>query len=853
MLYSASVLMNEKELKQKLKQVASKNPEKFYAVKVLKAEGFVRKQCERCGTYFWTADEKRKFCGNPFCSGGYGFIGESPAKKKYDYIELWEAFSDMFRKLGYTPIKRYPVVARWRNDVDFVQASIYDFQPYVVSGEIKPVANPLVVPQFCLRFNDVDNVGITSAHFTGFVMIGQHAFMPPAKYDQEKYFSDILLWLTKGLGLEHKEIQFHEDSWAGGGNLGPCMEFFSRGIELGNQVYMWYKIKGAGWEDLNIKVLDMGMGHERNCWFSQGSATIYDATFPSVMKKLYKLVGLKPDAELMKRFLPLSSYLNFDETQNIEKTWRFVAKKLDLDVEELKKRILPLAALYSIAEHSRSLLVAFSDGALPSNSGGGYNLRMILRRALSFIEKYNWPINLYAVCEWHADYLKGLFPELKDNLEIVRKIIEVEKAKYKATRQKVRNIVENIVKKNKAIDEKTLIGLYDSQGITPELVKAEAEKQGLEVKIPENFYARVSALHEKLEGPKRMEEKEIEFPVADLPETKLLYLDDYGKVDFEAKVLKIFDHIVVLDKTAFYPTSGGQEHDTGKLNDQEVVDVFKQGSIVLHRLADLPKFKEGDIVKGKVDFERRKMLTQHHTAAHVLNAAARRVLGKHVNQAGAKKSVWKAHLDITHFASLTEEEVKAIEREANKIVQEDIKIHTFLMPRTEAEQRFGMTIYQGGAVPGKQLRIVEIPSVDVEACGGTHLHSTGEAKKIRIIKTTKIQDGVIRLVYVAGKAAEQFEAEEEKLVDEIASLLKCFRFQIPYRARELFEKWKMVVKKKKRIPQEEAKLKAEGEFKGNNAELLEETAKALKTQKDFIINTIKRFLKELKEKGYEVI
>ncbi|RLE43836.1 hypothetical protein DRJ19_01900, partial [Candidatus Woesearchaeota archaeon] len=202
---------------------------------------------------------------------------------------------------------------------------------------------------------------------------------------------------------------------------------------------------------------------------------------------------------------------------------------------------------------------------------------------------------------------------------------------------------------------------------------------------------------------------------------------------------------------------------------------------------------------------------------------------------------------------LTEEEVKAIEREANKIVQEDIKIHTFLMPRTEAEQRFGMTIYQGGAVPGKQLRIVEIPSVDVEACGGTHLHSTGEAKKIRIIKTTKIQDGVIRLVYVAGKAAEQFEAEEEKLVDEIASLLKCFRFQIPYRARELFEKWKMVVKKKKRIPQEEAKLKAEGEFKGNNAELLEETAKALKTQKDFIINTIKRFLKELKEKGYEVI
>ena len=378
----------DKEIKKEFKIKASKDPDKYYATSVLKKEGFSRKHCAKCGTYFWTTTHD-EVCGNPACSGGFRFIGNTPAKKELDYIGLWKEFSSLFKKWGYTPIKRYPVVARWRQDTDFVQASIYDFQPYVVSGEVEPPANPLVVPQPVLRFNDIDNVGITGSHYCCFVMIGQHAFMKPKEWNQAKYFTDIHNWLKQGLGLPNEEIKYHEDAWAGGGNFGPCMEYFSRGLELGNQVYMMYEQTPSGNKELNLKVLDMGMGHERNTWFTQGKSTSYETTFPTVVNKLYAITGVKFDKVMMQKFLPYSSYLNVDEVDDINKVWNEVAQKTGYEVSELKKNILDLAALYSVAEHSRVLLVALSDGALPSNVGGGYNLRVILRRALSFITNTN--------------------------------------------------------------------------------------------------------------------------------------------------------------------------------------------------------------------------------------------------------------------------------------------------------------------------------------------------------------------------------------------------------------------------------------------------------------------------------
>ncbi len=834
----------DKEIKKEFKVKAGKSPEKYYAVDVLKGEGFERKQC-KCGTYFWTTSGKT-MCGDPACSGGFQFFGGSPATSDLDYIGVWKKFSEQFQDMGYTPIKRYPVAARWRQDTDFVQASIYDFQPYVVSGEVSPPANPLVVPQFCVRFNDIDNVGITGAHYTGFVMIGQHAFMPPEQWDQKQYFQDIHTWLKKGLGLPNKEITYHEDAWAGGGNFGPCMEFFSRGLELGNQVYMMYEQTSSGPKELKIKVLDMGMGQERNAWFTKATATSYETTFPTVCKFLRAKTGIKVNESVVQKFLPYASYLNADEAEDLNIVWRNIAEKLGMNMFELKEQIIPLSAMYSVAEHTRSLLVTLNDGVLPSNVGGGYNLRLILRRALGFIDKYQWDVELSEIAEKHAAYLKPLFPELSENLNHVQTVFEVEKLKYKANKEKAKQVLTKILEKEELTTEK-LLQLYDTQGISPELAKEVSINIQKPITIPDNFYALVSELHEKKKQVHQtVQEEKLVLP--NIPPTRALYYNNYKEIKCKSTVLAVVGNNVVLDQTVFYPTSGGQVADTGTVatltKKYNVITVFKQGNIIVHLLDSVENLKGGDEVKLEVDWQRRLQLTQHHTATHIVNAAARKVLGKHAQQAGAKKEIDKAHIDITHYESVSDEQLKEIEKEANAIVQRDIPLKLSFISRDEAEKKYGMDIYQGGAVPGKELRIVMIPDVDVECCGGTHLNTTKEAEEIKMLKASKIQDGVVRLTFTAGAAAKKTDQQYEGVLEKVAVLLSCKENQLPARVEELFQKWKKVVKKKQQLSAEEKQLTSTQEYAGD---VLAELARILKTQPEHVHKTIERFLKEMNE------
>lgn len=842
--------LHDKEIKKEFKEKATRNFERYYAVDVLKGAGFERRQCQKCKTFFWSTTE-RTVCGDPSCSGGFQFFGKSPATKELDYIQIWQGFAEMFQEFGYTPVKRYPVAARWRDDTDFVQASIYNFQPYVVSGEVAPPANPLVIPQFCLRFNDIDNVGITGAHYSGFVMIGQHAFMPPEQWDQQQYFQDIHTWLNKGLGLPDSEITFHEDVWSGGGNFGPCMEFFSRGLELGNQVYMLYKQTPSGPKELKIKVLDMGMGHERNAWFTKGTSTSYETTFPNVCRFLKQKTGIKVNEGLLHKFLPYSSYLNADETKNLDKAWRDVAAKIGMNMFELKEAVIPLSALYSVAEHTRTLLVALHDGVLPSNVGGGYNLRLLARRALSFLDKYNWELDIAEIAEKHAAYLKPLYPELSENIEQVKKILEVEKLKYQTNKEKARRIISRLMEKGEVLDAPKLLQLYDTQGISPELVRDVGINLHKPIAVPDNFYALVSQLHEKKQQ-EHQTFQEYKLNLNNIPPTRALYLNDYAAIKSKAIVVAIHANNIILDQTPFYPTSGGQMSDTGYLISEKgkkhrVISVFKQENIIVHIVDDAEGLKIGDLVIEEVDWERRKQLSQHHTATHIINAAARIVLGRHVQQAGAKKDYDKAHIDITHYDALTEEQINEIERQANIIVKKDIPIKLSFMLRDEAEKKYGMEIYQGGAVPGKELRIVNIPDVDVECCGGTHLHSTKEAEEIRILKATKIQDGIVRITFTAGAAAKKREYEQEGAIQKIQTLLGCPENQLPGRAEELFQKWKKAVKKKQPITAEEAVLTSTATYDGD---VLTELSRILKTTPEHVPNTIERFMKEL-EKSVE--
>ncbi|RLE42774.1 alanine--tRNA ligase, partial [Candidatus Woesearchaeota archaeon] len=188
-------MKSDKLLKSEYKHVFSKTPEQYYPVGVLKAMGFGRAKCKKCGKFFWAIDKSREVCGDATCSGGYEFLKRKITEVELSYEDVWREFKKLFVGLGYKSLRRYPVVARWRDDTLYVKASIYDFQPHVTSGLSPPPAKKVVVPQPCLRFNDIDNVGITMSHMTGFVMIGQHAFMSKEEWSQEELFKDICKWI----------------------------------------------------------------------------------------------------------------------------------------------------------------------------------------------------------------------------------------------------------------------------------------------------------------------------------------------------------------------------------------------------------------------------------------------------------------------------------------------------------------------------------------------------------------------------------------------------------------------------------------------------------------------------------
>ncbi|MHA1457218.1 MAG: alanine--tRNA ligase, partial [Promethearchaeota archaeon] len=778
----------DKELKKIFKTIASKKPDEFFPTQELRNLSYIRKHCECCGAYFWTTIKDRKVCGDPACSGGFQVAGK-PLTQKLSYLGVWNKIVEILEPRGYKPIKRYPCVARWNPTSEFTIASISAFQPYVISGEVEPPAKKLIIPQFCLRFNDIPNVGLTSAHNTGFVMIGQHVFVSPEEWNQGQLFMDIYDFITMGVGLSKEEITIHEDSWAGGGSFGCSLEFFSRGVELFNQVYTMFEQTPDGPRELSLKVLDMGLGQERVAWFSQGTPNMYEAIFPHVLLKLREITKINLDFDLYDKFSKYSAYLNIDEVDDMEVAWERVAKDLEISVKELREKIMPMTAIYSIADHARSLLFAINDGKLPSNVGGGYNLRVIFRRAISFIDKFNWDINIADVCKWHAEELIELFPEVSEHLDEIRDILDVEKDKYYKTKRKASKILEKLLAEGD-ISTATLIEIYDSRGINPEMVKETAKKFGRIIKIPDNFYSLVVERHEKVEQIHATEKLDLK----GIPETKSLYYYDYTNTSNNAKVLKIIDNMVILDQSVAYPTSGGQLHDIGNINGQKFDNVFKQGSYTIHVLSEKPKFKEGDTVKIEVDKEWRTQLSQHHTATHIVNAVARHILGDHVNQAGAKKTLKRSHLDITHYAKVPHDQLKEIEKEANEIVNQAIDLKLSFMPRSDAEQKYGMMIYQGGAVPGKNIRIVEIPGVDVEACGGTHLNNTSETGRIKILKSQKIQDGVVRLTFTAGKATNELEEQQEKILYKLEELLGVQSNQLFSRIQELLDKWKKVHK-----------------------------------------------------------
>jgi len=772
--------------KKELAALFSSNPDRYYRVSLFDELGFVRKKCTICEKFFWTLDTTRNFCPD---HEKYSFIGKPPTKKRLDYVNAWKETESFFRRNDHEIVRRYPVVCRWREDLYFTIASIVDFQRIVGNQVVFELpANPLVVPQMCLRFNDIENVGLSGRHYTGFCMIGQTCNADaPGGYWKDRCIDLDFGMLTKGLGIRAEDITFVEDVWMGAGAFGYSLEFFVRGLELGNAVFTEFEGNENDYRIMPNKIIDMGAGLERFSWITMGTPTSYDCCFGPVIGKLVDMTGTDTDPEVLNRYFESVSLNLEDKTgsssnstnsgRNIQDLKLLIAKEMKIPREQLSAVVAPYEAIYTICDHIRTLVFAISDGALPSNVGGGYNLRVILRRALSILERLGWKniMSVQDIAELHIDYLKQIYPELEEHRHDVMTILRLESSRYSSSRERMNSVAMSLKanKKGKELTVDDLIRLYESDGITADFLM----EQGIIQNVPSTFYTRLADLHTSQAS------SQVSKPISGLeglPPTKLLYYQDESIRHFQAKVLKVIGgKYIILDQTAFYPRGGGQEPDTGEIEGIKVTEVTKQADVVVHSVEGEGRMPtEEQIVQAVVNGRRRDLITKHHTATHVLNSASRNTLGSWVLQDSAFKDESYGRLDITHHSAITREEVKKIERIANRTIRENHPVIIKTYDRGDAEQHFSFRIYQGGTVPTSNVRIVNIEGWDIEACGGTHVKSSGEIGLLKIVKSERIQDGVVRLEFVAGEAAVNYMQELDSQLASIAQTLGSSREKI---------------------------------------------------------------------------
>ena len=713
--------------------------------------------------------------------------------------DLREKYLSFFESKGHLRLPSFSLIPNNDKSLLLINSGMAPMKKYF-TGEEKPPRNRVCTCQKCIRTPDLERVGHTARHGTYFEMLGNFSFgdyfkdeaipwawefltvtleipgdlLWPSVYEQDD--EAYAIWRDKiGIPEEHiVKLGKADNFWEhGSGPCGPCSEiYFDRGIKYGcgspdckpgcdcdrfmeiwNNVFSQFNNDGKGnYTELAQKNIDTGMGLERLACVMQGVDNLFEVdTVRALLDRVCEIAG---------------------KTYGKEKN------------DDISIRV--------ITDHVRSATFMISDGVIPSNEGRGYVLRRIIRRACRHGKLLG--INgmfLRGLCEIVISQNEGAYPELNEKYDYILKVMTLEEERFNATIDAGLGILSGVIADAKAKGEKTLSGqdafkLYDTFGFPIDLTREIAEEAGLNID-EDSFKAlmdeqkqRARAARGNISGWSDSSKSLIE----NLPATEFL---GYTDTEAKARVLSIIvdgasireisegECSVILDRTACYGEGGGQVGDSGVITVGDttvrVLDTKKTGGVYIHECAiENGVLKMGDMVTVKIDNEKRTAIRRNHSAAHLLQAALRAVLGTHVEQAGSYVDEHRVRFDFTHLAAMTPEEIERVEALVNSNILNAEGCETIVTTPDEAKKMGAMALF--GEKYGAKVRVVKIGSSSIELCGGTHVENTGNIGLFKIISESSVAAGVRRIEGTTGLGVLALLGERDALIKETARELK---------------------------------------------------------------------------------
>lgn len=713
--------------------------------------------------------------------------------------ELREKFLSFFESKGHLRLPSFSLIPKDDNSLLLINSGMAPMKKYF-TGEVTPPRKRVTTCQKCIRTPDIERVGITARHGTYFEMLGNFSFGDYFKHEATawawEFFTKVLempeellyvsiyenddeafdIW-TKEVGVDPSHIvrMGKEDNfWEhGSGPCGPCSEiYFDRGpekgcgkpdchvgcecdrfVEVWNLVFTQFNNDGHNnYTPLDHPNIDTGMGLERLACVMQGVDNLFLVdTVQNIMKHISELTGVK-----------------YGESE-----------KSDI-------------SLRVITDHIRSTTFMIGDGVMPSNEGKGYVLRRLLRRAarhgrlLGMKEPF-----LYKVCETVIKENESAYPELREKQEFVTKLIKVEEENFLNTVEQGMNMLQGIIDRG---DVEVLSGedsfkLHDTFGFPIDLTREILEEKGISVDI-DRFYELLAEQKKRSRDMRKNAGADAWISDStDLTDVAKTEFVGYSENETQAEILVIVKDgerveavgegesaIFVLNKTPFYGESGGQIGDTGVISGEgfeiEVTNTTKdQGGIFLQAGV----VKSGSVAVGmsadaKIDAVRRMDIMRNHTAAHLLQAALREVLGNHVEQAGQLVTDHSVRFDFTHFSAPTAQGLMAVEERVNEVILAGMPVEVMEMPIDEAKKMGAMALF--GEKYGDVVRVVKAGDFSTELCGGTHVDNTAKIGLFKIRQEGSVAAGVRRIEAVTGHGVLKMVEDAMNMIAQTAITLK---------------------------------------------------------------------------------